>query len=183
MPVQCTAFPRHVHNQRAGNRLVLSCYVCRITTEDWQFLISRRDQSGSLQLASYILLRPIHERGRTMHPDDVKLLGNILFYWTLLTTFGWLTCPFIGLEMGAKRNAGRSGFLLGLLFGPIGCILTAFIDCRPPCPACGMPVTTREKNKCYRICPQCRIEYTKPTEPPIQSKKEDQLCEPNILQT
>ncbi len=56
----------------------------------------------------------------------------------------------LGRLVGSKKNAGGWGAVLGLMMGPLGILITVFIDNRPTCPQCstrlnGTPV----------VCPGC----------------------------
>lgn len=65
----------------------------------------------------------------------------------------WLCCGIVGGIIGAGRNNGAGGFLLGVLFGPLGAIAAFALDGRPPCPKCGNKISNG-----IRICPTCHAE-------------------------
>ncbi len=47
-----------------------------------------------------------------------------------------LVCGFIGCFIGSIRGSGRTGFALGFFAGPLGWLISFFVDQRPQCPAC-----------------------------------------------
>ena len=64
----------------------------------------------------------------------------------------WVICAIIAAAIGGKKGEAGSGFLIGLVFGPIG-VLFALLSTgnRKPCPFCKEQI-----NKKAEICPHCR---------------------------
>jgi hypothetical protein len=64
----------------------------------------------------------------------------------------WLVCAVIAAAIGGRKGEAGSGFLIGLVFGPLG-ILFALLSSgnRVPCPHCKEMIHKKAK-----ICPQCR---------------------------
>jgi hypothetical protein len=84
---------------------------------------------------------------RKMTQQEVSVVCLILF---------WLfACPFLGYMIGRQKCAGNHGVLLGLLFGPIGVLITALIDRRPNCPECGTKLNGKPS-----ICPACKTRFS-----------------------
>lgn len=46
--------------------------------------------------------------------------------------FGMVAFAFVGAVIGRAKDAELAGFVLGLLLGPLGVILTFACDFRPP---------------------------------------------------
>jgi hypothetical protein len=75
---------------------------------------------------------------------ETSLVVSIVVYCTF---FG-----FIGYFIGANREAGAAGALMGVLLGPIGILIAAIsADGRKKCPQCLERVNTNAK-----ICASCR---------------------------
>jgi hypothetical protein len=84
-------------------------------------------------------------------------------------------CAMVGLVVGSGKCARADGFILGLLLGPIGVIIAAFVDHRPKCPNCLERLQPRA-----RLCWHCKIRLVwrsdtwamglpdSPAAPPIQ---------------
>lgn len=87
--------------------------------------------------------------GRKAMDDDTISLGFFVYF-----IFWAIICGTIGGLIGASRNNTGSGVLFGVLLGPIGWVLTLFIDKRSKCPACQSPVP----DKAMR-CGQCGFEF------------------------
>jgi hypothetical protein len=67
---------------------------------------------------------------------------------------GWLACGLLGHIVGAQKEAGTTGTVLGLLFGPLGVIVAGFIDARPICPTCGTRLNGQPT-----LCPACKTSF------------------------
>lgn len=68
----------------------------------------------------------------------------------LLIVLGWLSCALLGGVVASWKEAGNMGFLLGLLFGPLGLIDAFALDDHMKCPACGGRI-----NDAARKCQHC----------------------------
>ena len=66
----------------------------------------------------------------------------------------WAVMGGIGAAIGSSRGSARNGFALGLFLGPIGWIIAAVSDWRPPCPECRGHVDVGA-----RRCPHCGVVY------------------------
>lgn len=68
--------------------------------------------------------------------------------WVLL----WLICAVIAAAIGGSKGEAGSGFLIGLVFGPLG-VLFALLSSgnRVPCPHC-----KERMQKGAKVCPHCR---------------------------
>lgn len=78
----------------------------------------------------------------------------------------WMISGIIGAAIGGAKDAAGAGFLLGLLFGPLGWLLALLPDGRPKCPYCRGRVDRQAW-----ICMHCRQplrQQTIPTPPPVQ---------------
>ncbi|WP_437228383.1 hypothetical protein SH661x_000881 [Planctomicrobium sp. SH661] len=60
-------------------------------------------------------------------------------------------CALAGAAVASSKNAGGGGFMLGLLFGPLGVLISCFLDNRPRCIHCREGITEGAN-----ICPHCR---------------------------
>lgn len=68
--------------------------------------------------------------------------------WLLI----WIFCGVAAAMIGANKNAGFLGFLLGLFFGPFGILFAVLMNGnRKQCPACKSKIHPQAT-----ICPQCR---------------------------
>ena len=91
--------------------------------------------------------------------DDLNL--TLLFY----VVFSCIVSGIVGAVIGSSRNAIMTGFVLGLLLGPIGWIISIFIDYRAQCSECKgrIPDDARKCLHCGSIieliidvrCPAC----------------------------
>jgi hypothetical protein len=64
----------------------------------------------------------------------------------------WFLCGIAGAMIGARKGAGCSGFLLGLVLGPIGLVIALVMKgSRVRCPACKELIQKKAV-----ICPYCR---------------------------
>jgi len=85
-----------------------------------------------------------------------------------ILVFQWLLSIVAAAQIGAYKNATGTGFLFGLVFGPLGVIMAACLDERPNCPRCG-----GKSNKSYRICQHCGVKlyWTRTTDKPLLAKE------------
>ncbi|MCX6348237.1 MAG: hypothetical protein NTV79_01865 [Candidatus Aureabacteria bacterium] len=64
----------------------------------------------------------------------------------------WLFFSFLGAWIGGRKNQAGTGFLLGLLFGPIGLLIICLTQGnRLKCPMCRKMIENDA-----RLCPYCR---------------------------
>lgn len=84
-----------------------------------------------------------------MRATDVLAL---LFVMTIFTAPLWAVA---GYAAGRRFNAPFTGFLLGLIFGPIGVIIAGFNDGRPQCAACRQRI-----ERWASLCPYCHSRLT-----------------------
>lgn len=77
-----------------------------------------------------------------------------MFFWGVI----WLISVIVTTSLGAKKGNPISGFVVGLIFGPIGIIfaLLSSDSTRKPCPHCSELI---KKNA--NICPFCKNEVQK----------------------
>lgn len=80
--------------------------------------------------------------------QGIQGLGQILIAQALV-------CGVLGSVIASGKNAAGIGFILGLLFGPLGLIAAFVIDNREKCAACGTRV-----DQDASICPQCSATLT-----------------------
>ena len=66
----------------------------------------------------------------------------------------WIICGIIGSVIGSQKEAGVTGFWLGLLLGPIGIAIALGVDGRPCCPNCGTRLNGHPAQ-----CPQCQTRF------------------------
>jgi len=66
----------------------------------------------------------------------------------------FMICACVGAAIGERRCATKAGFLWGLILGPVGWIVTFFIDNRPECSACRSRVHPEAT-----VCPHCRQSF------------------------
>ncbi len=64
----------------------------------------------------------------------LEAMGVMFFLFLVLA--GALMCGFLGAVVAARNDAPGLGFLMGLLFGPIGVIVAFALDGRPKCAKC-----------------------------------------------
>lgn len=62
-----------------------------------------------------------------------------------------IICAILGAIVASNKNAIGGGFILGLLFGPLGVIVAFTLDNRPKCPKC---LSRLERNA--EICCHCQ---------------------------
>ena len=62
----------------------------------------------------------------------------------------WILWAAAGYKAGDARNAPVSGFILGLLFGPVGVVVALLDDHRPRCAACRERIQRQAS-----LCPHC----------------------------
>ena len=93
----------------------------------------------------------------------------------LLCLAGFLVipCAVLGCVVGTRKNAAAEGLVLGLIFGPLGVIVTFAIDKRPQCYQCAGRLDDQPK-----VCPHCRAElawpYYGPPMHPEEAKRQQQ---------
>jgi hypothetical protein len=76
---------------------------------------------------------------------EIYLIILILFAFSMAAISAWV---------GSQREAGTAGFILGLLLGPIGILITAIaLDGRQKCPYCLEHVNLKAQ-----LCPKCHSE-------------------------
>lgn len=81
----------------------------------------------------------------------------------MLTITIILIMALVGLLIGKSKERGCAGFFLGLLFGPLGLVITALLsDDRPRCPECLGVVNDYAKK-----CQNCGTEL--PTEEEVKT--------------
>ena len=73
---------------------------------------------------------------------------------------GWIVCALVGAALASEKGRGSHGFLLGLLFGPIGIVIALLLPSRAAgrrnqgtknCPYCGTAMAVADME-----CPNCR---------------------------
>jgi hypothetical protein len=62
----------------------------------------------------------------------------------------WIASIVVGTMIASQRDAPIIGFIICLLFGPIGVFGCAFLEGRIRCPQCGTHLNERPKQ-----CPSC----------------------------
>ncbi len=68
----------------------------------------------------------------------------------------WITCAIVAAVVGGRNGRGGTGFLLGLIFGPLGIVLAFFIrGQRRECPAC-KELIHKDANR----CPRCQTDLS-----------------------
>lgn len=95
----------------------------------------------------------------------------------------WVACAFLGAVIGNRNDAALGGFILSVLFGPLGVIASFALDGRRKCSTCGTRLNNEQKfcpmcvlnpksempqvakwmgpNSRLRPCPDCRAEVSK----------------------
>ena len=63
----------------------------------------------------------------------------------------WVVCAILGAIIGGRKDASGAGFLLGLIFGPLGVIAAFAMDSRSSCPHCGGRLNGRPQ-----VCQHCQ---------------------------
>jgi len=71
-------------------------------------------------------------------------------HWFVPMLITAIVCGMLGAVIGAFKNAGDIGGLLGATFGPLGVIGVLAIDGRPQCPKCGGRLDGKPE-----VCPHC----------------------------
>ena len=72
----------------------------------------------------------------------------------LLFTF-WLVCGIIAAMIGGRKGMGTSGFLIGVLLGPLGVLIAHFSKGdRKTCSSCKELV-----HKEAKVCPHCQRDF------------------------
>jgi ssDNA-binding Zn-finger/Zn-ribbon topoisomerase 1 len=78
------------------------------------------------------------------------MTGDTLIVLILL----WIACGYIGKKIANQKEAGDTGFWLGVLLGPIGIAIALGLDDRSCCPTCGTRLNARPAQ-----CPQCQTRF------------------------
>jgi hypothetical protein len=73
----------------------------------------------------------------------------------------WIASVLVGASIASQRQSALGGFLLGLLFGPLGVLAAGFLDARPKCSRCGGRQNGTPDNP-YPICEHCGTENPQP---------------------
>lgn len=90
----------------------------------------------------------------------------------------------ISAWIGAQKDSAGAGFILGLLLGPIGILITALaIDQRQKCPACGDRINTAAA-KCRSCGSRLRwgIGYNDSMEPELIDQDNSKFHDPRYPQ-
>jgi hypothetical protein len=77
-------------------------------------------------------------------------MNDYLIGWIIVS----IVCAGFGKALGSNKNAGKEGFFLGLVLGPIGVVVAALYDLRPACPHCGTKLNSHPE-----ICPGCKTRF------------------------
>ena len=78
----------------------------------------------------------------------------------MIIGFVWLMCGFIAGAVSGNRGQSRiAGFIIGLMFGPLGILLAAVQS-----PGCKCPYCKKGIDKEARLCPFCRSSVTPQSE-------------------
>lgn len=80
-------------------------------------------------------------------------MGDFLCPYSIVA----VACGMVGSALGARREAGAQGFILGLVFGPFGLIAACLVDGRGLCTECREPLGQGAK-----ICGHCGAKYERP---------------------
>src|SRR5688572_4763232 len=78
--------------------------------------------------------------------------------FALLIVIGWILCAGFSAHLGGQRNAGWAGFVLGVLFGPLGMIVAGLLDCKPNCSRCGGRQNVNPDGQRFPVCEHCGVE-------------------------
>lgn len=78
------------------------------------------------------------------------------FVVIFVALMGWLFFGMLGALVASQKQAGHTGFLLGLL-GPFGFIASFAMDGRKNCPHCNTRLNGKPK-----VCPGCRTQLDWP---------------------
>ena len=80
--------------------------------------------------------------------------ANIIMTYIIVTIVVSLICGWIGYLCGDSRQRGTAGLVLGLLFGPIGCVIALFLPA-PAAPAEASCMPRRPVQATANTCPMC----------------------------
>ena len=69
--------------------------------------------------------------------------------------FVWIICPIAGAIAGSFKERTLVGFLMGLIFGPLGVIVSLGLDGRRLCGKCHTRLNRDDNKKLPTICPSC----------------------------
>ena len=73
----------------------------------------------------------------------------------------WLLCGIVGAMIGSGKGSGGTGFILGILFGPLGILIAIFMKGdRRRCPSCHEYIDPTAKK-----CPKCQTDLAPKTGP------------------
>ena len=87
----------------------------------------------------------------------------------------WLLCGVVAAVIGAKKGAGGTGFILGVLLGPFGILIVLFVKGdRKTCPFCRELI-----HESAIVCSHCQRDVVfKPTRPPSSKSVTNKLPPP-----
>ncbi len=74
-------------------------------------------------------------------------------YFTFIWAVCVAPCAIIGMIIASRRNATLGGFLIGLVFGPLGVVASFALDGRPKCAKCASRLSSGAET-----CPYCRTD-------------------------
>lgn len=67
----------------------------------------------------------------------------------------WMICAIVATYIGSRKGEGCIGFIIGLLFGPLGIVFALLSKGeRRTCPSCKELI-----HKDANVCPQCRMNF------------------------
>jgi len=83
---------------------------------------------------------------------------------------GWLVCGVLGAIIASGKNAGGSGFALGVLFGPLGLLAAFAVDRRRQCDKCGGRV-----NGAPEVCQRCGADFPRDLPPEMTKTTAEEI--------